>query len=193
MSETCPLSNQTEESRRSTICMKRRMLFVGARTMMGSFLLEVGSVRADVRSCCHRRDEAQLALRKTTIFVSSVFTHMDLEGNNIVFAKDGRVKIFLQPCGHEEAVSTFKIHLASMLPGDKRREELQAKHIEVSAGFLHASTGMRFSLELPCSNSRGRSSSLSEIMQIVTSAVCVFSSSHCSVAKDDGFFSGQSP
>ena len=161
--------------------------------MLGSFLLEVGSVRADVRSCCHRRDEAQLALRKTTIFLSGDFTHMDLEGNNIVFQsmalsrsssnREGTRK----PSTHFWSFSTYKIHLASTLPGDRRREELQAKHIEVSAGFLHASAGMRFSLELPCSNCRGRSSSLSEIMPIVTSAVCVFSSSHCSVAKDDGF------
>ena len=36
--------------------------------------------RADDRSCRHGLDEAQLAvaLRETTIFVSSVFTHMDL-------------------------------------------------------------------------------------------------------------------
>ena len=39
-------------------------------------------------------DEAQfaVALRETTIFVSSVFTHMDLEGDNIVFARVGPVK-----------------------------------------------------------------------------------------------------
>ena len=53
--------------------------------------------------------------------------------------------------------------------------------------------GMRFLLELlgtvheKCGNCRGRSGSLSEIVQIVTSAVCVFVAVHCSVAKDDDF------
>ena len=111
--------------------------------------------RADVRSCRHGLDEAQLsvALRETTIFVSSVFTHMDLEGDHIVFARVGLVKISLQQCGHQETVDSsleiFKSFiLAFALPGDGHCEEHQAKHIGVSAGLLHASAGMRFLLEL---------------------------------------------
>ena len=69
--------------------------------------------------------------------MSSVFTHMDLEGDNIVFARVGFVKISFQPCGHEEAVDSsleiFNLQsfiLALALPGDGHCEELQAKHIE---------------------------------------------------------------
>ena len=82
-----------------------------------------------------------MALRETTIFVSSVFTHMDLEGDNIVFAKVGLVKISFQLCGHEEAVDSsleiFNLQsfiLALALPGDGHCEELQAKHIECPLG-----------------------------------------------------------
>ena len=55
--------------------------------------------------------------------------------------------------------------------------------------------GVRFLLEYletvheKCGNCRGRSSSLDEIMQIVTSAVCIFVAVHCSVARTT-FFSG---
>ena len=38
--------------------------------------------------------------------MSSVFTHMDPEGNNVVFARADLVKIFFQLCGHEEAVDS---------------------------------------------------------------------------------------
>ena len=104
---------------------------------------EVESVRADVRSCRHGLDEAQLAvaLRETTIFVSSVFTHVDLEGDNIVFARVGLVKISLQPCGHEEAVdSSLKIFnlqsfiLALALPGDGHCEELRPNTLKCPLG-----------------------------------------------------------
>ena len=84
---------------------------------------------------------AAVALRETTIFVSSVFTRMDLEGDNIVFAKVGLVKISFQPCGHEEVVDSsleiFNLQsfiLALALPGDGHCEELQAKHIECPLG-----------------------------------------------------------
>ena len=94
-------------------------------------------------------DEAQLAvaLRETTIFVSSVFTQHRLR-------KGCPCQDLLQPCGHEEAVDSsleiFNLQsfiLALALPGDGHCEELQAKHNEVSAGLLYASTGMRFLLE----------------------------------------------
>ena len=47
---------------------------------------------------------------------------------------------------HLEIFKCFILALA--LPGDEQGKELQAKHIEVSAGLLHASAGMRFLLEL---------------------------------------------
>ena len=83
-----------------------------------------------------------MVLRETTIFVPSVFTHMDLEGDNIVFARVSLVKISFQPCGHEEAVDDSSLEifnlqsfiLALALPGDGHCEELQAKHIECPLG-----------------------------------------------------------
>ena len=94
-----------------------------------------------------------MALRETTICVSSVFTHMDMEGDNIVFARVGLVKSpsnrvrTRRPSTHLWRFSTCKVILALALLGDGQCEELQAKHIEVSAGLLHASTGTRFLLE----------------------------------------------
>ena len=75
------------------------------------------------------------------------------EGDHLVFARVGLVKISLQQCGYEKTVDSslevFKSFiLALALPGDGHCEELQAKYIDVSAGLQHASAAMCLLLEL---------------------------------------------
>ena len=144
----------------------------------------------------HGLDEAQLAVahRKTTIFVSSVFTQHRL-------GKGCPCQDLLQPCGHEEAVDSsleiFNLQsftLALALQATDTVRSFKPNTLSVRWA-LARQCDMRFLLELlgtvheECSNCRGRSGSLFEIMQIVTSAVCVFFflAVHCSIAKDDGF------
>ena len=66
-------------------CCEAVISWTGARGTLGSFLLEIESLRA---------------------VCDTVLTHIDLKGDNIIFARNGLVKISLQPCGHEDAVES---------------------------------------------------------------------------------------
>ena len=58
--------------------------------------------------------------------------------------------------------------------------------LQCPSGLSHASSGMRFLLNFHAVTAEGDRAVFPRLCQIVTSAVCVFGRSHCSVAKDDG-------